>query len=346
MLLCFVSSTFGIAYSSKLCILLITLASDRSSRYAKIHLESSISPGLSLAQFKGFEDEFQSVCDSVPREQLFSTHAFALRAFSPERTSFIMFHVYFHHCHCELYRLLNPGYREALHESVINSTSTDLVMYSQTQCLKHAISIGEIVATTYQLVGDKLYVSDPAIFVMLYQASCAILYACHRDSPAFAMSPTTAQRYFAIFIDTLTHLLEYFPKFRMYVEDIRNMLRSITEPDVPLPPQKAAVEVDFRARPSVVSERSDSDDCIRSTADEREGDPAPPVNSEPNQGTPSHVFFNPSISDIQTLGIPADEQLLFWPYLGTAGYDFDPMSDPSHGLLWDWADALGPSIPR
>lgn len=323
---------------------MIPLAADRLCRYAKIHLESSISPGMSLAQFKAFEQEFQSINDSLSPEQLFSAHAFALRAFSRERTSFIMFHVYFHHCHCELYRLLNPGYREALHESVINSTSPELVAYAQTQCLKHAIAIGEIITTTYQLVGDGLYVSDAAIFVMLYQASCAILYACHYDSPAFAMSPAIAQQYFVDFIETLARLLKYFPRFSIYVEDIRNMLRSITEPNAPLPRQKAAVEVDFRARPVSGSELSDSDEYAGPTAAERNEVSAPSAVPDLNQS--AHTFSNPPVSDSRALQTTADDQLLLWPYLGTADYGLNSISDPSHGLLWDWADALGPSILR
>ncbi|KAJ4982743.1 mucin-desulfating sulfatase (n-acetylglucosamine-6-sulfatase) [Stagonosporopsis vannaccii] len=316
----------------------------RVLRYAKVHLESSISPGLTLTQFKGFEQEFKLVYEALSPEQLFSSHAFALRAFSPERTSFIMFHIYFHHCHCELYRLLNPGYREALHESVIDSTNIELVVYAQTQCLKHAIAIGEIIAATHQLVDDELYISDAAIFVMLYQASCAILYACHRDSPAFAMSPATAQRYFADFIDTLSRLLKYFPRFSIYVEDIRNMLRSITEPNAPLPRQKAAVEVDFRARPITGSERSDSDECTVPTAAERNGTSVPQANSDLNDKT--HIFSTPPVSDGQTFQTPPDETLLLWPYLGTVEYDLDPISDPNHGLLWDWADALGSSVTK
>lgn len=319
-----------------------------SVRYAKAHLESSTSPELSIAQFKRFEYEFQDVHDSLSAELRFSVHTFELRAFSPERTPFVIFHVYYHHCHCELYRLLNPGYREALQESVINSTNPELVAYAQLRCLQHATAIGELIATTYKLVGNELYVSDAAIFVMLYQASCAILYACHRDSPAFAMSPTKAQHYFTIFVDTLARLLRYFPKFSIYVEDIRNMLRSIMEPNAPLPRQKAAVEVDFRARPVPGGERSDGDDSeppsvVRQNEPPKLGSPSC-VNS--NNSIPPGALINPSLPADQGVGLPVDSEDLFWPFLGTLDSSTDPISDPSHGLLWDWADALGPINSR
>ncbi|KAJ8112763.1 hypothetical protein OPT61_g4946 [Boeremia exigua] len=316
---------------------------NRVLQYAKVHLESLTSPETSLTEFKGFEDEFQNVYGLLAPEEQFSTHAFELRAFSPERTTFIMFHVYFHHCQCELYRLLNPGYREALHESVISSTSPDFVVYAQTQCLEHAIAIGETITATYQLVSEGPYISDPAIFVMLYQASCAILYACHRDSPAFSISPATAQQYFDVFINALVCLLKYFPKFQIYVEDIRNMLRSITHPNAPLPRQKADVEVDFRARPIPESERSDSGESTVPPAAQQGTTFASPADPNLNQGISSHIFASPAVVDAQALQTRTEYQ---WPYLGTDHYDLDLISDPSHSLLWDWAEALGPSNLR
>lgn len=160
------------------------------------------------------------------------------------------------------------------------------------------------------------------------------------------MSPATAQRYFAVFIDTLARLLKYFPRFNIYVEDIRNMLRSITEPNAPLPRQKVAVEVDFRASPVPGGERSDSDEPIPPLAAEQDGARAHSSEPDLDQSMSSHTLFNPSFSNKQSLQTPTDDKTLLWPYLGTADYDLDLISDPSHGLLWDWADALGPSIPR
>lgn len=221
-------------------------------------------------------------------------------------------------------------------------------MYAQSQCLEHAVAIGEIVATTYQLVGDELYVSDASIFVTLYQASCAILYACHRDSPALTMSPTSAQHYFTVFIETLTRLLRCFPKFSIYVEDIRNMLQSITEPNAPLPRQKASVEVDFTARPVPGGERSDSDEGSPPSAAELDGARGPvyPPSVDQNKSGPAHASIHPTVLTDPNVALSVDDGDIFWPYLGTTGYNTDVITDPSHDLLWDWAEALGPNIAR
>ncbi|RYN34688.1 hypothetical protein AA0113_g9126 [Alternaria arborescens] len=287
------------------------------------------------------EGELREIHESLPAELVFSTRAYQLRTFSPERTTFTILHLYFHHCHCELYRLLNPGYREALPQSVIYSSSPELVAYAQSKCLEHAISIGEIVASTYGLVEISPYVSDTSCFVILYQASCAILYACHRDSPAYVMKAETARRYLVAFIATLQSLLSYFPRYAIYVKDIRNMLRSIDEPNAPLPAQKASNEVDFRARIVPSEENSDEDNLVSEIA-----------------GYTSNVRDNTAHSTSQTAEVPVGplselgEMSLHTPStlegqdhlfadLETSQYNMELTMDLDQGLLWDWADALG-----
>ncbi|KAH6870652.1 fungal-specific transcription factor domain-containing protein [Alternaria rosae] len=309
-------------------------------QYTKQLLDASLSPETSLAQFQMLEGELREIHESLPAALVFSTRAYQLRTFSPERTTFTILHLYFHHCHCELYRLLNPGYREALPQSVIYSSSPELVAYAQSKCLEHAISIGEIVASTYGLVEISPYVSDTSCFVILYQASCAILYACHRDSPAYVMKPETARRYLVAFIATLQSLLSYFPRYAIYVKDIRNMLRSIDEPNVPLPAQKASNEVDFRARIVPSEENSDEDNLVSEIA-----------------GSTSNLRDDTAHSTSQTAEVPVgplpelvetslhtpstlEEQDHLFADLETSQYNMDLAMDLDQGLLWDWADAL------
>jgi hypothetical protein len=271
---------------------------------------------------------------------MFSTRAYQLRAFSPERTTFITLHIYYHHCHCELYRLLNPGYREALPQSVISSTSTELVAYAQSKCLEHAVAIGEIIASTHSLVETDVYSTDVSCFVTLYQASCAILYACHRDSPAYTMSPNTARRYFVAFIETLAKLLVYFPRFAIFVNDIRNMLRSIDEPNAPLPAQKASTEVDFRARPVSSEENSDEERTnyqAQDTASAVLRDVAPPIDQQILEiGTEASDMIDLSMQAT----MPVEEDYTLGAFLESPLYNFDSNEIPDQGLLWDWADAL------
>lgn len=306
---------------------------DCFARYTKRLLDTSTSPEGSLSQFQEFEQALKTLHDSLPPELHFTSRSFQLRAFSPERTTFIVLHIYYHHCHCELYRLLNPGYREALPTSVIRSTTPALVVYAQSKCLEHATSIGEIIASTHNLVENEPFITDVSSFVVMYQASCAILYACHRDSPSLSMGTETAHRYFTAFIQTLQSLLRYFPRFYIYVNDIRNMLRSIEEPNAPLPTQTASAEVDFRMR-RIPSEPSSEDGGGTGEA---------AVASERNQAAVT------SLSDPTQTNHPTQAPMTIdtgpgfdWPDFATS--DDGTLFSAGHleqDILWDWAGAIG-----
>ncbi|KAF1971167.1 hypothetical protein BU23DRAFT_600466, partial [Bimuria novae-zelandiae CBS 107.79] len=90
---------------------------NRILQYMKRLLDTPSSPQGSWTHFRALESELKATQDSLPSEFAFNTRAYQLRAFSPERTTFIVLHLIIHHCHCKLYRLLNPGYREALPQS-------------------------------------------------------------------------------------------------------------------------------------------------------------------------------------------------------------------------------------
>ncbi|KAF2855366.1 hypothetical protein T440DRAFT_210279 [Plenodomus tracheiphilus IPT5] len=313
----------------------------RILKYTKSLLESSSSPDGSLNEFKALETELRTIELSIPLDLRCNEHACYLRASSPERTTFILFHIYLHHCHCELYRLLNPGYREALPVSVIESTSTDLVGYAQAKCLEHAMAIGDLVSLSHRLVVEDLYVSDPGIFVLLYQASCAILYACHRDSPAFSMSPQIAHSFFKTFITVLEKLLQYFPKFMVYVEDIKNMQKSIEHPNVPMPRQVAAADIDFRARPIPEPEEASEEDVSK-------GLRIPiPSSTMASQGSSLSGLVKTALHVHDQSGSPQRDSSaqtylegLSWPYFGPMGSTLGVEGDPMDGLLWNWAEVF------
>lgn len=311
-------------------------------RYTKRLLDTATSPESSLSQFQDFEKALKNMHDSLPPELHFSPRSFQLRAFSPDRTTFIVLHIYYHHCHCELYRLLNPGYREALPATIIRSTTPALVAYAQSKCLEHAICIGEIIASTQNIVETEPYVTDVSSFIVLYQASCAILYACHRDSPSLSMEPETARYYFTAFIKTLQALLRYFPRFYVYVNDIRNMLRSIEEPNAPLPPQIASTEVDFRMR-RIPSEPSSEDESRTAEPAEvlQRKEAAILDSSNAPQMLENTRNTNLNLSTQAPITIDSGQNF-DWPDFGTPDDgNFFAAGHVEQDILWDWAGAIG-----
>jgi hypothetical protein len=150
------------------------------------------------------------------------------------------------------------------------------------------------------------------------------------------MKAETARRYLVAFIATLQSLLHYFPRYSIYVQDIRNMLRSIDEPNVPLPAQKASNEVDFRARVMPSEENSDEDNLADGTAGTATSSRA---NNLGSISQTSKISVGPLPGFVEMPAIEGQDQL--FTDLDTSKYDMNLTMDLDQGLLWDWADALG-----
>lgn len=62
----------------------------------------------------------------------------------------LLVHLSFHQCHCDLYRLLLPGYREAARPPVLDALDRPLLARAELLCLQHATAIVDILATLNQ----------------------------------------------------------------------------------------------------------------------------------------------------------------------------------------------------
>jgi hypothetical protein len=154
------------------------------------------------------------------------------------------------------------------------------------------------------------------------------------------MSPIIARRYFVAFIETLAKLLVYFPRWVIFVNDIRNMLRSIDEPNAPLPAQKASTEVDFRARPVSSEETSDEEHAgvqTQKTAPALPSGVAPVFDHRVSEiGTEASDIIDLSMQAT----MPMEQEFTFGTFLESPLYNFDSAEISDQGLLWDWADAM------
>lgn len=320
-------------------------------QYTKGLLEAQSIPEQYM--FQSFEKDLQDIYESIPNELLFSARGFEVRAYSPTRINFLALHLYWHHCHCELYRILNPGYREALPTELIERTSPEFVAYAQSSCLRHALAIGDMISSTYHLV-NGVYISDYALGVNLYQASCAILYACHREK----LDPEIARGYFNAFIETLKRFSEYFPKFNIYLDDIQNMLKSIDKPD-------EISQDDSSIQPSINDQEPSSRarHVLEQTLELNRSRPIQPdslnridfTGHVDGMAPLDHTVMDPAagfhidghseqIAQHPTAFTFEGQESLFWPYEQvdntlTGNYE-DFGWDPHQTILWDWADAL------
>ncbi|KAI2634026.1 hypothetical protein GGS21DRAFT_490946 [Xylaria nigripes] len=125
---------------------------------------------------KVLAQELDTFNDHLPASFKFSESNLQLRAYSPRLCVYIMIHVWWRQCHCDLYRIILSGLKEALPRSSVNRLEPQFVSYCARQCFEHAIAMVEIFRHTLALDGG-LPVTDLDLSVCAYQCARMLYFA-------------------------------------------------------------------------------------------------------------------------------------------------------------------------
>ncbi|KAI0876418.1 hypothetical protein GGS24DRAFT_513778 [Hypoxylon argillaceum] len=120
--------------------------------------------------------ELDTFNDHLPASFKFSESNLQLRAYSPRLCVYIMIHVWWRQCHCDLYRIVLSGLKEALPRSGVNRLEPQFVSYCTRQCFEHAIAMVEIFRLILALDGG-LPVTDLDLSVCAYQCARMLYFA-------------------------------------------------------------------------------------------------------------------------------------------------------------------------
>ncbi|KAK5047344.1 hypothetical protein LTR84_006867 [Exophiala bonariae] len=134
-----------------------------------------------------FESELHLFASTLPQSLGFSTRNLMLRAYSSELSQFIMIHVWWHQCHCDLYRLLFDGLQEAVSKRVLREIDPELISYCRARCLDHARALSAEIFATLLVADINIKVMDKDIAVCAYQSARIISHGfrttAERDHP-------------------------------------------------------------------------------------------------------------------------------------------------------------------
>ncbi|KAJ8125209.1 hypothetical protein O1611_g8430 [Lasiodiplodia mahajangana] len=120
--------------------------------------------------------ELDTFNDHLPASFKFSESNLQLRAYSPRLCVYIMIHVWWRQCHCDLYRIVLSGLKEALPRSGVSRLEPQFVSYCTRQCFEHAIAMVEIFRLILALDGG-LPVTDLDLSVCAYQCARMLYFA-------------------------------------------------------------------------------------------------------------------------------------------------------------------------
>ncbi|KZL64658.1 nitrate assimilation regulatory protein [Colletotrichum tofieldiae] len=122
---------------------------------------------------KGLVDELHVLRHSLPPQFTFDKKNLFLRAYTPQRTPYVMFHTWWHQCQCDMYRFTIPGFREGLPVEELQSLPLDFVAYCRDKCLEHALAVANIMVTVIEM-GKDIFITDPALVMCTFHSARVI----------------------------------------------------------------------------------------------------------------------------------------------------------------------------
>lgn len=108
-----------------------------------------------------------------------------LRAYHPRLCVYLMTHLWWEQCHCDLYRIALVGRRESLSKEAISRLDPAFVKYCQRQCFEHAKAMAEMLDMVLQ---KGVPVSDLDLPVLGYQCANTLYYTLASCGDEFGLS--------------------------------------------------------------------------------------------------------------------------------------------------------------
>lgn len=120
-----------------------------------------------------------------------------LRTYSPRLGIYIMTHIWWEQCHCDLYRLWLPGFREALPEELISQMNVDFASHCRRQCYEHARTMADMFAQVLAL-GNDIPISDLDLPVCAYQCARMLYHGFRTNAMELGMTAESVQELAAV----------------------------------------------------------------------------------------------------------------------------------------------------
>ncbi|KAJ9160729.1 Sterol uptake control protein 2 [Coniochaeta hoffmannii] len=115
-----------------------------------------------------------------------------LRAYSPRLGIFIMTHVWWQQCHCDLYRLWITGTKEALPPNLVGQMTPEFVSHCRRQCYDHARTMADMFAQLLAL-GNDIPVMDLDLPVCAYQTAKLLYHGFKTSATEMSMTAESVE---------------------------------------------------------------------------------------------------------------------------------------------------------
>ncbi|KAI1103296.1 hypothetical protein F4804DRAFT_236387 [Jackrogersella minutella] len=171
---------------------------------------------------KVLSEELAGFNDHLPASFKFSESNLQLRAYSPRLCVYIMIHVWWRQCYCDLYRMFLAGLKEALPQSGLNRLDPGFVSYCAAQCYEHALAMTEIFKLILALDGG-LPVTDLDLPSCAYQCARIIYFTPQTNQGEIGLNPNQLHEIGTRCL-TIAKSMEHVPAGAAIVADLEKLL--------------------------------------------------------------------------------------------------------------------------
>jgi hypothetical protein len=133
--------------------------------------------------------ELDDFATQLPASFQFSENSLRLRAYSPRICAFVMIHIWWRQCHCDLYRLGLVGLREALPRTALANIDDSFLEHCQRQCFDHSLAMANIFSLMQKL--NARPVADLDLAICAYQCVRMLTYSYYTSSGRYDITAET-----------------------------------------------------------------------------------------------------------------------------------------------------------
>lgn len=143
-------------------------------RYTRGVIAEGRSPYESRSELAALESELAEFKSSLPETMKLTTGNLSLRGYTTSRTRYIMLHVWWYQCHCDLYRFMIPRIRESISEEAMRSTPEAYVQYCQQKAADNALNALRLF-TEVKKLANPISIADQMVAICCYQCARIII---------------------------------------------------------------------------------------------------------------------------------------------------------------------------
>ncbi|KAJ4148545.1 hypothetical protein LMH87_003010 [Akanthomyces muscarius] len=139
----------------------------------------------------GLHQELEDFAYRMPASFQFSENSMRLRAYSPRICVFVMIHIWWRQCYCDLYRLAMTGFRDALPLETLESLDQSFLDHCQRQCVEHSVAMADIFKCMEKLHARPI--ADLDLAICAFQCARTLHYAYRLDAVKFGLVTETVR---------------------------------------------------------------------------------------------------------------------------------------------------------